>query len=265
MGMTDESRFIAGIFNYCDRWCERCPFTARCRLFADEAELRAEMETADLEEPDDADNAAFWSAVDEAAQQMLDFADDATSDFDKEYEERESKLEELTERDPLVRLSHDYGMEVTGWLAEHEKQLPTEEVQLRDQRDCVTPAEAIEVVAWHHFQIGVKLARATRGRFEAVEEAAEAGETWDTGIEWEEDDEDDIDLAQIHQHDADGSAKVALIGIERSLGAWTILRTALPEQDAQIQVFQRQLARLRRLLDAAFPAARTFRRPGFDD
>lgn len=21
---------IAGIYNYCDRWCERCPFTARC-------------------------------------------------------------------------------------------------------------------------------------------------------------------------------------------------------------------------------------------
>ena len=44
-----EERFIPGIFNYCDRWCERCPQTARCRLFAmdqenvrEHPELRAE-------------------------------------------------------------------------------------------------------------------------------------------------------------------------------------------------------------------------------
>src|SRR5687768_14273654 len=26
--------FISGIHNYCDRWCERCDFTDRCRVFA---------------------------------------------------------------------------------------------------------------------------------------------------------------------------------------------------------------------------------------
>jgi hypothetical protein len=263
--MSDESQYIPGIFNYCDRWCERCPFTSRCRLFADEAKLRKELDTANRHEPDEADNAAFWSVVDEAALQAFDSADELDPEFDAEYEERESKLEELTDRDPLVRLSHDYGMEVTRWLNENEKQLPSERGRFREARDCVTPAEAVEVIGWHHFQIGVKLARATRGRFEAEEEIEEAGEEWDIGIDWEDDDEDDVDLAEIHQQDADGSAKVALIGIERSLGAWTILRSALPEQDARIQAFQRQLARLRRLLDAAFPAARTFHRPGFDD
>jgi hypothetical protein len=66
-------------------------------------------------------------------------------------------------------------------------------------------------------------------------------------------------------HDANGSAKVALLGIERSIGAWTILREAYPQEDAQIKDFQRRLARLRRMLDAAMPAARSFRRPGFDE
>ena len=128
------------------------------------------------------------------------------------------------------------------------------------------PAEALDVISWHHFQIGVKLARFSRGKFEAEEELAEEGESWDTGSEWQdEDDEDDIDLAAIHQQDADGSVKVALLGIERSLGAWTVLRDACPTLDAEIQEFQRQLARLRRLVDAALPGARTFHRPGFDD
>jgi len=26
--------FISGIYNYCDRWCERCVMTARCVVFA---------------------------------------------------------------------------------------------------------------------------------------------------------------------------------------------------------------------------------------
>ena len=30
----EENNFIPGIFNYCDRWCERCPLTARCSVYA---------------------------------------------------------------------------------------------------------------------------------------------------------------------------------------------------------------------------------------
>jgi hypothetical protein len=31
-----KPRFIDGIFNYCDRWCERCAHTKVCRVFRDE-------------------------------------------------------------------------------------------------------------------------------------------------------------------------------------------------------------------------------------
>ena len=27
--LDGEENFIPSIFNYCDRWCERCPFTYR--------------------------------------------------------------------------------------------------------------------------------------------------------------------------------------------------------------------------------------------
>lgn len=36
--------FIVGIFNYCDSWCAACPFTSRCRLFADRAEFEAALD-----------------------------------------------------------------------------------------------------------------------------------------------------------------------------------------------------------------------------
>lgn len=29
-----DPRFIPGIYNYCDRWCERCPLSNRCLTYA---------------------------------------------------------------------------------------------------------------------------------------------------------------------------------------------------------------------------------------
>jgi hypothetical protein len=169
-------------------------------------------------------------------------------------------------------------MAVHAWLRRREEDLPSEENRMRSARDPITPGEALEVIAWHHFQISVKLARAAHGRLSAEIDDADDEldeETWDTGSGWmEPDDEEEPDEAfeevedivrNARLSDADGSAKVAMLGIERSLGAWTILRDAVPAEDAQIQDFQRRLARLRRMLDAEFPGARTFRRPGFDE
>ena len=54
----DNPNLISGIHNYCDRWCERCPFTSRCAVYA--------MEEAD---PDvnpaarDINNEAFWKKL----------------------------------------------------------------------------------------------------------------------------------------------------------------------------------------------------------
>jgi hypothetical protein len=36
---TTDVGFIPSIFNYCDRWCERCAFTGRCQSFAMEKEI----------------------------------------------------------------------------------------------------------------------------------------------------------------------------------------------------------------------------------
>src|SRR5215470_6210325 len=42
--MEVRDGFIVGIFNYCNRWCETCAFTSRCRLFADAAEIEAKLD-----------------------------------------------------------------------------------------------------------------------------------------------------------------------------------------------------------------------------
>ena len=65
--------------------------------------------------------------------------------------------------------------------------------------------------------------------------------------------------------DSDGSAKVALIGIDRSIAAWRLMQLSLPERAESIVPLILQLERLRSRLEKSFPEARDFVRPGFDE
>jgi hypothetical protein len=65
--------------------------------------------------------------------------------------------------------------------------------------------------------------------------------------------------------DSDGSAKIALIAIDRSIAAWSGLREALGEDGDSILDLQAQLAAIRRETEKLFPKARAFIRPGFDE
>ena len=55
--LAAEKRFIPGIYNYCDRWCERCPQTSRCLIFSISEEEFSVPETQDIR------NAAFWNKL----------------------------------------------------------------------------------------------------------------------------------------------------------------------------------------------------------
>jgi len=64
------------------------------------------------------------------------------------------------------------------------------------------------------------------------------------------------------QNDWNGSAKVALISIERSKAAWRV--PAAEAGDEAAAVLAETLAILRRGMNTDFPHALQFRRPGFD-
>ena len=66
--------------------------------------------------------------------------------------------------------------------------------------------------------------------------------------------------------DSDGSAKIALIGIDRCIATWSALRTALgPDETDGILDLLVQLSAIRRDTEKLFPRARAFVRPGFDE
>jgi hypothetical protein len=246
--LADNPNFISGIYNYCDRWCERCPFSSRCMVYASE------------KEDDDGDpaarditNEAFWrklaSIFEETKQMMADWAEEAGIDLsqvDQAANERREKQTSDAFKDELAVAATEYANTVTRWFSGFDQVLnatdlaPTES----DTEENERIEEAREVIHWYQYQIAVKLMRALTSRSDEQE--------------WPDEMNDE-------PKDSDGSAKVSLIGIGRSVSAWRLMQMCLPERADSIKPMILELERLRQRLELRFPEARDFVRPGFDE
>ena len=252
--LTDNPELIPGIYNYCDKWCERCPFTARCSVFAMEAHDR----TPGSRDPE---NEKFWKQLHgnlaATVELLREMAEEVGVDLDTLVSpEDEARTEEVlrdTEAHPLVTTATDYTMAVHKWFqaakglfkgkaedlnAKARMDLPNvaPEAEAKDLQD------ATEVVRWYHTLISAKLRRAVQQNLTDRPACLDG-----------------------MPKDSDGSAKVALVCIDRSMAAWTRMREHLPEQEDDILDFLVALERLRRETQRVFPDARSFSRPGFDD
>lgn len=247
-----REKYIDGIFNYCDRWCERCPFTERCRSFAMGEALERHMKRKDEQ------NARFWSAmqrvlgdeIDKLAKEVDALADPEPTpeveDFeDKVFKEKMDRDDRAVRRHLLFRTADLYLRKVNRSFKAHPELLKERD----DERTDDPVDDAVAIIGWYYIFIEVKFARALHGLVdqESMEE------------EW-----DDAD-GESYPKDSDGSAKIAILASERSIGAWSVLRDRLPaERDLAIDMMK-LLLRIRKLGDQYFPDARTFHRPGFDD
>src|SRR5881628_160634 len=82
---------ISGIYNYCDRWCERCPLSSRCLLYATEQE-----DDDNSPESRDIQNEAFWkklgSIFQETREMIMEWAQEEGVDLN-EIKEDEDELQ----------------------------------------------------------------------------------------------------------------------------------------------------------------------------
>lgn len=258
--LAGDPRFISGIYNYCDRWCERCPMTARCLNYA-----QAQIEDEEYgEESRDANNQAFWDRMHGIFQQTIEMlhemAQEQGIDLSKMDEDAELKAAERQERRREARAhrlalpARRYADLVDEWFEKNEVEfkekrrelIQSAEMELPGAKPDVVAADindACEVVRWYQHQIYVKLCRALSA---------------DPKMERFFDENN-------FPRDSDGSAKVALLGMDRSIAAWGRLREHFPDRADRILDMLVLLDRLRRQTEARFPNARAFKRPGFDD
>ena len=233
--LANNPDLISGIYNYCDRWCERCPLTSRCLVYATEQEDNDSPESHDLR------NEVFWQKLgatfQETRELITEWANEAGFDLNGHSDDDETRLprRQLVDNHPLTKAGKKYANTASDWFRELDQTIDSENSErLEDAR---------EVIQWYQYQIAVKTIRALSGRKEEFEEAPELGAL---------------------PKDSDGSAKVALIAVDRSIAAWRLMQLSLPERAASIVPMFLQLERLRNRLERAFPEARSFIRPGFD-
>src|ERR1041384_2018056 len=112
--------FISGIYNYCDRWCERGPLTARCLLYATEEADR------DLSDPEvhDINNEKFWkklrSIFESTAEMLREWAEEAGVDLEEgdivqATKESEQERQRVGQNE-LAQAASQYAVAVEDWF-----------------------------------------------------------------------------------------------------------------------------------------------------
>lgn len=254
-----DPRYISGVYNYCDSWCERCAFTERCLNFAMRSEFEEMAEEARQQRADDEALAALLATM-----EIIDEVDDLPDEKEKLADPPDWELDEImaeeersrkrVEKHPLVQAAEAYIGMANDWfefghgqerlasgpryLVEPEPAADEFEAQSEETQD------AVEVIRWFLFFISVKLQRALHG----LEREALDPDFWE-------------DMPR----DSDGTAKITLIAIDRSTGAWATLMEAYPERRTATLPILALLTRLRHDVEVEFPEAWSFIRPGFDE
>lgn len=252
--LAGNPKFISGIYNYCDRWCERCSFASRCLNYA------MGEKDSESDESSDMDNEKFWDKISENFKLAMELLQDEVErlgiNIDSEEVQEITKKEELLfdsiQKHEIIIIAKNYAELVTNFFEENEKQFHTKEEEINTKIELDLPNakpfddyyeinDVVEVIRWYQYQISIKLTRAFSSKLEDLVE------------------EDPI------QNDSNGSAKVAVIGIERSISAWVKLMKHFSEKEDDILKILIRLNELRIKTEKEFPDTKLFIRPGFDE
>jgi hypothetical protein len=233
-----RSEIINFISAYCDRWCERCAFTDRCSAFACNAAIAMCGDAAEgielaVGRPRSPERS---SDADDGGRFLEDSLNPLPSDEEMmEFRRLEDVRRARVDASPISQMARTFMKRATEWIDGHRS---------LDQHADPIVREAFQIACWDAYFIYVKLCRALSGR--------------DCRTQGEEDGDD-----HPVQNDWNGSAKVALISIARSIDAWKALGSAL--DDASATALGDGLGHLQGAVLNGFPKAAEFRRPGFDD
>lgn len=179
--------------------------------------------------------------------------DDGT--VDPALERQREAYDKASREHPLAVMARDYAMKVAGWLKSADADLKGVAEELRRsarasfadddlEEQALAIGDMIDVVTWYHTLIAAKTGRAVSGLIKRKHEEGP--------------------LARLGLEDANGTGKVVLAAIERSMAAWLRLREILPQREGEILELLALLGRIQGGIHAALPGSKAFIRPGFD-
>jgi hypothetical protein len=255
MNAMSEKDTIPGIHNWCDRWCEKCPFIGRCAVGLQELEFLQQEQKGN--QPD------FWKAIGEQLAKTIELIDELAKErgidlsaipkIEWEQLGKESKQQwQEGEDHPISQTGLQYfktsqqvlneGFIKNQLAAEIEKYDLGLEKEARNSMKKLK--DAVDIIKWYHFFIPPKCQRLVMENIHKGYQDAEYPP---------------------EERMYNGTAKITLIAIERSIAAWGILLELVPEHEDEMLSVLALLQKLQRLIHIEFPDAIKFIRPGFDE
>ena len=157
--------------------------------------------------------------------------------------EREQAAEAASE---LSQRAQQYITNVNNWFRDdfNSEENVHHDLQTvsRTEDEDITIQDAVAVIRWYQFFIAVKLMRALSGGIEADEDEDFIDDddlSMDFLTDYEAADDEEVDYDEIaartERMDANGSAKVALVAMDRSIAAWRSLQISLPDKSETIK------------------------------
>ena len=229
---------IEGIFNYCVRRCELCPFTARCTLYQSEREYeRAHPDATWTQRMHDSFAETFRLLEEWCKREGIDFEEIRRAAESDSTDEEAKRIDEAVDCDPLQKIATTYthaALNVIDAMA-----------QARALGRWPFDVEAaLDTISWHAGMVSAKVSRALHGQAEHGVFGAE----------------------HPVQNDWNGSAKLARILVDESQRAWAVvMRRGEAPHDSPLLELVGLLTRIDEALAERFPEAMKFVRPGFDE
>lgn len=241
-----EYDVIPSVHNYCDRWCERCRLSHRCSVYLMEFERERVREERNLPEPDFVEEMADIFAdtmemIREMAEEQGINLDDLFDDEEVAAEISEKKRSKADVRKHyLYRKADEHSRWFRDWFQNRKEDVEKLKEILNADANSTSDklSDPIEVLLWFQHFIAVKFARALDPPFDDSPEA---------------------------MYDNNGSAKIAIIAVDRCIQAISTLLPFFPEDEDQFLTALVRLTRIRKRAIKEFPDAMDFKRPGFDD
>ncbi|WP_038557450.1 hypothetical protein [Draconibacterium orientale] len=243
LDLAKRKDLVPGIYNYCDRWCERCTMTQKCLTYLHEQENKI---TDDAENPDE-ENKNFWDQIRLAWEVTMEMIEE---DAEKEgIDLSDVEAIELPEHKetPLEVQARNYGINIHKWMNENKEFFSTKAenlVMIDDDASMIKYRDAAEVIQWYSAFIGAKVHRAH--------------------LELEERQNDPEDEYGLYADNL-GSAKIAIIAIKRSMDALSVFYSGFREMEDEILKYLLDLSQIKKQMLKTFPGVMEFKRPGFDD
>lgn len=252
------------IHNYCDRWCERCGFTKRCAIYIP-SEKEVKYKT-------DGDNKAFWNKLNQNFTDIIEQLQKAAKEHGYDFESPEAKAEQEkyvinhekkwvdAHNHPIAELCKKYEqiaqpfIEKSEGMVDRVRELTSElHIGIKTAEEIVNIVadigDCFDIIGWYVFFIEVKFQRALMGKLD--------GEEWEKPF-------DKLRTTNFPK-DSDGSAKIALIAVERSMEAWAKFFQLLPSAEDTALDALSILSQIKKKGLDEFPNAMIFHRAGFDN